>query len=419
MQINRWNWLLVILAMVLMVTSCGVFNKKDEARQSYKKAKVGANLEVPPDLTTINPDSAYTIPKAPSAAPNTVVSKPLSTSPSMPGTDVKIDQNETASTTVTTAKVADNLEDTGKGLLPKFSKAHIERDGALRWLVVEQAPEKLWQPVGNFWLNDGIDLVIQNEQTGVVETQWIENEQIANSQAKDAGWLKRLFTRKPKSAPERDKFRVRLARGVKPDTTEIFLTHQRMVLSAGDRAIDLIGLSDQESGAKPAEWVAQPHNPDVEIEVLRLIMVYLGVDKKTTTRVIASAPVLPPDRARLVSGKQGAQKLEMDSEFERAWRRVGVALDRLGFTIEDRNSGEGIYAIRTVEPGAVERKKKKDGFFRKMFSRNNKSPVEMTNLIKVVSVNNLATVQVLSKEGVVDQSANSARILRLLHEQLR
>lgn len=148
-------------------------------------------------------------------------------------------------------------------------------------------------------------------------------------------------------------------------------------------------------------------------------MVHLGVEKQTATRVIASAPVLPPDRVRLVGNEQGGQQLEMDFEFERAWRRVGVALDRLGFTVENRSMKERVYTIRTVEPGAVEGKKDKDGFFRKMFSKEDKAPIEITNQVEVASANNLSTVKVLDEDGKVDTSVNSGRILRLLHEQLR
>ena len=84
----------------------------------------------------------------------------------------------------------------------------------------------------------------------------------------------------------------------------------------------------------------------------------------------------------------------MDFEFERAWRRVGVALDRLGFTVENRNMKEGVYTIRTVEPGVVESKKDKDGFFRKMFSsKEDNAPIETTNQVQIAAANNLSTVK--------------------------
>jgi len=409
MRIKCRNWVLAFMLMVLMVTGCGKSSKKSDTAKSYENAKVGQNLEVPPDLTAVAPDKAYSIPKA-SASPESPTIQPnfstTSTAPALAGPQG--------------VAAAVELKDTGQGVLPEFSKARIVRDGAIRWLVVDEAPEKLWKPVVNFWLHDGITLVIQNDKTGVIETQWFEYLENVDGTTKERSWAQKMFSRdQSKTNPEREKFRVRLERGENPNTTDIYVTHQSMVLTDGPSAVDLAGLDTRPDELKAAEWVPQPHSPEAEAEVLRLIMVYLGVEKQTATRVIASAPVLPPDRVRLVSGEQGAQQLEMDFEFERAWRRVGVALDRLGFTVENRNMKEGVYTIRTVEPGVVETKKDKDGFFRKMFSKEDKTPIEITNQVQVASANNLSTVKILDKDGKVDTSTNSGRILNLLKEQLR
>jgi hypothetical protein len=62
---------------------------------------------------------------------------------------------------------------------------------------------------------------------------------------------------------------------------------------------------------------------------------------------------------------------QVDEGFDRAWRRVGLALDRAGFTVEDRDRTQGIYFVRYIND-ATETK----GFFSKLFSWGSSSEEE-------------------------------------------
>src|SRR5690606_20335641 len=101
--------------------------------------------------------------------------------------------------------------------------------------------------------------------------------------------------------------------------------------------------------------------------------------------------------------------------FDRAWRRVGLSLDRSGFTVEDRNRSEGTYFVRYVEqvkPG------EKPGFFSRMFGSENKQPTPQRYRILVKSEGNDTTVSVLDAQGRPDASPNAQRIVQLLAADL-
>ena len=57
-----------------------------------------------------------------------------------------------------------------------------------------------------------------------------------------------------------------------------------------------------------------------------------------------------PARARIEKANDGASRLVVDDSFDRAWRRVGLALDRTGFTVVDRDRSKGLYFVRYANP---------------------------------------------------------------------
>ena len=148
-------------------------------------------------------------------------------------------------------------------------------------------------------------------------------------------------------------------------------------------------------------------------------MVRFGSDEKRAAAQIAAAKTKPVDRVRLSRGNDGAGTLEVQESFDRAWRRVGLALDRVGFTVEDRDRSKGLYFVRYVDPEA-DMEKKSDGFLSKLAFWKGAAPNPQTRYRIFVKDNNaLTTVQVLSSEGGIDQSETSKKILGLLYEQLK
>jgi len=113
--------------------------------------------------------------------------------------------------------------------------------------------------------------------------------------------------------------------------------------------------------------------------------------------------------------------LQVEEPFDRAWRRVGLALDRIGFTVEDRDRAQGLYYVRYVDPDADNRSPNKGFLSRLAFWRSDDKPAQAGSeyRLRVEGQGDASRVSVLSREGGVDNSDTARRMLGLLQQQLR
>jgi outer membrane protein assembly factor BamC len=292
----------------------------------------------------------------------------------------------------------------GSGVvLPVQDDARVERAGSQRWLVIKGDPDKLWPVVKDFWQEIGFIVNVEMPDAGVMETDWAENRSripdgiVRNTLGK---LLDAVY-----STSERDKFRTRLERGAQPGTTEIYISHRGMEEVYTNRDLD------------QTRWQPRQPNPELEAEMLRRLMVRLGVqEERAKTQVAIAKPV---ERASLQRGGDGGT-LSLNEQFDRAWRRVGLALDRVGFTVEDRDRSKGLYFVRYIDPQIDNRSAENKGFFSrfKFWGGSDKSKAEQYRVL-VKDLGERAEVNVLNKEGQREQSATANRILTLLHDQLK
>ena len=292
-------------------------------------------------------------------------------------------------------------------VLPQVAKAHIERSGSERWLVVAGTPADLWGPVKDFWQETGFVMKLELPEAGVMETDWAENR----AKIPENG-LRSLLGKvidSLYSTDERDKFRTRFEAGKESGTTEIYVSHRGMY------EIFVSEKSDQ------TRWQPRDPDPELEAEMLRRLMVRLGSEQQHADAEIAAARVKPADRAKLNRDTSGSGTLEVQESFDRAWRRVGLVLDRVGFTVEDRDRSKGLYFVRYVDPEADNQKT--DGFLSKLAFWKGSAPDPQTKyrvLVQADAANASRTnVQVLSTEGGVDSSETAKKILSLLYSQLK
>ena len=207
------------------------------------------------------------------------------------------------------------------------------------------------------------------------------------------------------STSERDKFRTRLERGREPGTTEIYISH---------RGMEEVYTSLAEDETK---WQPRPADPELEAEMLRRLMVRLGVQEERARTQVASAKAAP--RATLRKGSDG-NSLALNEQFDRAWRRVGLALDRVGFTVEDRDRSKGLYFVRYIDPMLDNKSADNRGWFSRLKFWGNSDPKQAEQFrVLVKDMGERAEVNVLNKEGTPEKSATANRILTLLHEQLK
>ena len=360
---NNFSKLALLSATLVAATGCSVLSGD---KLDYKSAGKGPSLEVPPDLTQLSRDNRYAIPGAAVTASTFQMGQ---VAPSTP----------TAATAI--------------------GDVRIERSGTQRWLVVNRPADKLWEPTRDFWQENGFLLTMDQANLGIMETDWAENRAklpqdfIRNTLGKVFDSLY--------STGERDKFRTRLERSANGDT-EIYVSHRGMVEVYSSSAKD------------STIWQPRPADPELETEFLRRLMVKLGVSEVQSKAIAAAAPLQATAGAQL-SSVNGVPVLQMQEGFDRAWRRVGVSLDRTGFTVEDRDRSQGVYFVRYVAPGTD---KDKDGFFSKIFGGKAATP-PLKYRIVVRSAADASTVSVLNATGVPETSTNAQSILRVLADDLK
>jgi outer membrane protein assembly factor BamC len=355
-----------LLAMAMALSACAAL---EGDKIDYKSATKGSTLEVPPDLTQLSRDSRYAV-----AGGGTVSAAAMQA-------------GQAAQPTGNANAAALTLGD-----------VRIERDGNQRWLVINRPADKLWEPVRDFWQESGFVLTVSDAKTGIMETDWAENR-AKLPQDVIRSTLGKVFDALY-STGERDKFRTRLERTANGGT-EIYITHRGMV--------EVYANIQKDSTI----WQPRPSDPELETEFLRRLMVKLGVSQEQS-KAVAAVPAAPTPTARMVT-VDNIPTVQLDDGFDRAWRRVGLALDRTGFTVEDRNRNEGTYFVRYVAPGD----KKEPGMLSKLFSGSPAAIPPLKYRIVVRSQGDKSTVSVLNEAGAPEASANAERIVRVIADDMK
>ncbi|MGB7540479.1 MAG: outer membrane protein assembly factor BamC [Burkholderiales bacterium] len=374
---NRYGLRAGLAVLTVSLAGCGGTLLEPD-RVEYKAAAKLPSLEIPPDLTSPKREERYQVPDI---------------SPAGTATYSGYSAERTGAPRSATTQ-----------LLPDVAKAKLERSGNERWLVVSEPPEKVWPIVKEFWQENGFLINIEIPEAGVMETDWAENRaKIPQDFIRNA--LGKLFEG-AFSTPERDKYRTRLERGQQPGSTEIYISHRGVVEVYTSQRQDT------------TVWQPRPADPGLEAEFLRRLMVRFGV-ADSSARAQLAAPEPKPEHARIVNSQDGAGTLELAEPFDRAWRRVGLVLDRVGFTVEDRDRSKGFYFVRYIDSEIDA--KKDEGFLSSLaFWRPGKpaaKPEQYRVLVK--DRNDSSEVQVLTKDGAVDRSDTARKILSLLHDQLK
>ena len=362
---------LALLLSSMLLIGCSTINETLVGEKiDYKSgATKGASLDIPPDLSQLTRDNRYAVPGMAVTA-NTF-------------------QSDKASRAGQVGIAASNVGD-----------VRIERSGSQRWLVVNRPADKLWEPVREFWKTSGFQLAIDQQDLGIIETDFAENRAklpqdfIRNTLGRV---LETLY-----STGERDKFRTRLERTASGGT-EIFISHRGL--------IEVVTATS--SSSTSTVWQPRPADPELEAEFLRRLMVQLGVSPEQSKALIAVDAARQTSRIETVNNQQ---VLLVDDGFDRAWRRVGLGLDRTGFTVEDRDRSKGLYFVRYVAPLSDN---KSSGFFGKMFSSKAATPAPLKYQIVLTAKGDMTSVTVLNADGKPDTTGNAQRIFKVLADDLK
>ncbi|UGQ45123.1 outer membrane protein assembly factor BamC [Massilia endophytica] len=373
---------LVLGAMVLSLSGCGMVESVvGKTTVDYKSAKKANTLDVPPDLTQLSKDARYALPDS-------------------GGIGVATASGYAAQRAAMGGVAAGPVASTNEVASTGNTKVSVVRSGDQRWLVVKQSPEVLWPQLKSFWEESGFTLAQENATAGVMETEWNENRaKIPQDFIRNT--IGKVFD-SAYSSGQKDKFRTRLER--QPDgSTEIFISHRGVeeVLTGPQKEI--------------AQWTVRPTDPNLEAVFLAKLMTKLGGGEEAQSRVAVDNAIVQPLHAFL-KGEGAGRYVETDEGFDRSWRRVGLALDRAGFTVEDRDRVQGVYFVRYV-PDTAEVK----GWFSRIFSWNSDKDKEAQRYRIQVKAGtaNTSQVTVQNNQGQPDATPVGEKILTLLQEQLK
>lgn len=363
-----------ICAATLWLGGCssvdGLFgsSKVDYRTQAAKTAP----LEVPPDLTQLAREGRFR------TGSDTVTASGVQTRSAGPG--------------AAPAQVAPST----------LGDIRVERQGNQRWLSVPLPPEQVWPVVKAFWAERGFALEVENPQTGVMETGWKEDRtKIPEDFIRRT--LGRVFDALY-STGERDRFRTRLERTAAG--TEVYISH---------RGLEEVYTSTQKESTT---WRGKPADPQAEAEMLSALMVRLGAKEDAAREAFPKGPAAGAQTrpAPSAAATGNATSLVVDDDFDRAWRRVGLALDRSGFSVEDRDRAAGLFFVRYVDPSQAG--KDEPGMLSRLFGKSEPTPVQRLRVL-LKAEGGRTTVTVQNSQGAPETGDAARRIIAELSAALR
>lgn len=322
-------------------------------------------------------------------------------------------------------------------VLPQVPGMHIQRDGTESWLVIDnRTPDQVWPQVRRFWQEQGFLLVVDQRDKGVMETDWNETHpKISDGLIRNTlSWA----TGNSYVTAERNKYRTRLETSP-TGGTYIFISQK--------------GLSEQLTGTNndTSKWEPKPNDPALETEYLKRLMMQLANAKPSVPDAQIAAEVnakanpdknaanKAPDAAAAAIAAQNAAaagqsapsassnapaggqytstELTLSEPYDRAWLRVGVALDRANFTVDDRDRSKGIYYLRYVDPQDMT--SAEQGFWSQLFHGHKDKEAKQYKLNVRAVTENQTRVAVVNDNGQVDSSRPAREIMNLVVEQLQ
>jgi len=390
----------------------------------YKATGRSRPLEVPPDLTSATTNDAYAIP---------------------------------GSTSYSDFKNGQQQDNGQPKILPNPEGMKIVKAGAQRWLVVNAPAEKIWPLIRDFWIDMGFAVKKENPEVGVMETEWIKEGDLMTNDNKGTldkfdAWLDSLAS----GTANRKKFRTRLERGLQDGTTEIYMTHRSVDTAPDDgkekirTPYGVVDMGYKNDSKSKEDSKVDSRSDELDAELLRRLMVKLGLADKRAKEIIA-API-SQKRAEIKKEADGSSSVEIQDPFDRAWRRVGLALDIIGFVIEDKDRSNGIYFVKYADVDIDDSPKKKKGVLDSLMfwsdddkkdkqakdtSQTKEKPLserlkfwggsdkEKTNpekqyRIKIISIDNGGSqVLIEYQDGKKNTSSTANRIISLLYDQLK
>lgn len=378
-----------VALLLLLTAGCSSLDTPRDSLEYRAKAAKTAPLDVPPDLSQLARDGRYAPQAGVVVSANAVraqpgIGAPLPAAAAASGPDAR--------------PVAPNA----------VGDFRVLRDGDVRWISTTVPPEQLYPIVRAYWLDSGFKLLTDNPDIGVLQTDWAENRAKLSD-----GLIRRTLGRvfdNFASTGERDQFRTRIERTA--SGSEIYLSH---------RGLEEVALPDK---PEITTWRRRATDPQLEAEQLSRLLVRLGgLEAAPARSAVAEAAAPAPAAggsaaapARVTAAPQ-ASSLQLSEPFDRAWRQIGLALDRTGLSVEDRDRSAGLYFVRYVDPKVAT--EEEPGFFARLFSSDKTNRGVQRLRIQLKSAGDRTQVSVQDGSGKPEEGEAARHIIARLSEVLR
>lgn len=287
---------------LISLVGCGAMGLNNRHIDYRAGAVQVPSLEVPPDLTSPETDDRY-----------------------------KVAGSESESVATYSAyNKGEAAPVVRSAVLPPVKGVSLEKNGAQRWLKVEDRAENVWPVIKAFLRDTGLNIQSEDQAAGIIETEWTENR------AKiDQGAIRSVIGKvfdNMYSSGERDQYRIRLERS--GTATEIYITHR-----GKEEVLD----ADKNS----SRWQSRPNDPEMEAEMLQRLMVRFGGTPVQAATAVTEGGAA--GAASLLPIFDGSSVIVINDAFDKSWRRVGLAIERAGYVVEDKDREKGVYFLRTVK----------------------------------------------------------------------
>lgn len=366
------------LLMAGLLAACAAKGEAPQLDYQTENRKV-VSLEVPPDLDNPSQGNVYNLPAGGAVR----------------ASDIARNRQAVAS-------------QAGSPVLAEVKNISIQRESGERWLNIgNKTPAEVWPLLHAFWQEQGFVIAREEPGIGLMETDWAENR----AKLPQDG-LRRLFERVGLggvySTGERDKFTIRLERSSKGGT-DVFFSHRGMKETYADRNKDT------------TMWQPAPRDTGLEAAFLGRFMQYLGADEQQIERALSQRQANTARAGDLASLQNG--QLVLRGDQARNWRRVGLALDRIGLSVTGENPQRNAYLVQVAPTEGVATRTEQPGFFGRLFGRGSKpaEPQVLPEFVVVVQpqANNTSRLLLANKDGSPYQGSDAQTWLGRLYNELR
>ena len=281
-----------------------------DVKINYYSDKSLTSLEIPPDLTSPSYENSFRLSEfVRNVNPNVV----------------NLTNND--------------LDKEPKKILVAPTDILVKKSGNRRWLIVDKAPDLVWDLSKQFLKEKGFVIKKSNRKIGIMETDFLENK--PKVPAKSMGLIRSFFESQIDNVsytlPVVDSYKVLLEPIDSGTKTQVNLS--------------IFSMAEVISGSGKNEttfWQASEKNFALETEMLYSLMVYLGGESASAREKLLDAREDGKVSVELKDGFNGYAKLVFKLNLLDTWDNMSWAITESNLELEDKDLKERAFYIKTA-----------------------------------------------------------------------